>query len=168
VLVDEAGRVLHAEALVLGARDAVQLAQAGVQVQRVPNAEQGAQGPQADLLRLLTLRGWLDAALARIAHHGPAVAVLEGVAFHRGTSQAAVAALYQAHAVARLALADAGIHTDVVPPTTISAALHAKRLPRGADAKAATRAVVLERWGVEWPGDGKGDVADAYVLARVG
>lgn len=168
MLVDEAGRVLLAEALVTGARDAAQLAAAGVTVLRPPSGEAKAQGPQADLLRLLTLRGWLDAALARVVPHGPAVAVLEGVGFHRGMSQASVAALYQAHAVARLALADAGLPTEVVPPTTIRDALHGKRLPRGTDGKAATRLAVMARWGHEWPGDGEGDLADAYVLARVG
>jgi len=168
VLLDEAGAVVTAWALVKGAADAKALAVAGVRVQRVPHAEQEASGPQADLLRLCTLRGWLDAVAGEARAQGATGAVLEGVGFHRGTSQAAVASLYQAHAVARLALADAGIPHDVVEPSTISKALHGgRRLAKGMG-KVETARVVRERWGQVWPGDGEGDVADAYVLARVG
>lgn len=168
VLLGEDGQVLGAWALVQAAGDARELAAAGVRVQRQPSAEQKATGPAADLLRLATLRGWLESSVGEAVALGASRAVLEGVGFHHGASQASVAALYQSHALARLALADAGVPHEVVDPNAIGRELHGgRRLPKGETKTAAAR-VVRERWGVEWTGDGEGDLVDAYVLARAG
>lgn len=188
LLVDEAGDVLHAEALVLGAGDAEQLAAAGVVVERPPAREQTAKGDAGTILRLARLRGWLAAALARVvvAARGAEVsAVVEGLA-RGGPGMDRIIALAQALGLARLALADAGIPHVVVPCDAICLHLHGvRRLPKppkpgakprkrkpGApvvvlEAKEATRQAVRARWGYEWVGDGEGDLADAYVLTKV-
>lgn len=189
VLVDDTGDVLHAEALVLGADDAEQLARAGVVVERPPNREQTASGDAGTILRLARLRGWLASALARVvvAASGCEVsAVVEGLA-RGGPGMDRIIALAQALGLARLALADAGIHHVVVPCDAICLYLHGvRRLPKppkpgsrprkrkpGAavvvamDPKEATRQAVKSRWGYEWEGDGEGDLADAYVLTQV-
>jgi hypothetical protein len=189
LLVDEAGDVLHAEALVTGAADAEQLAAAGVVVERPPAREQAAKGDAGTILRLARLRGWLAAALARVvvaAGGAEVTGVVEGLA-RGGPGMDRIIALAQALGLARLALADAGIPHVVVPCDAICLHLHGvRRLPKptkpgakprkrkpGApvvvvlEAKEATRLAVLARWGYEWVGDGEGDLADAYVLTRV-
>lgn len=186
VLVDDTGDVLHAEALVLGADDAEQLARAGVVVERPPNKEQTASGDAGTILRLARLRGWLAAALARVvvaARGAEVAAVVEGLA-RGGPGMDRIIALAQALGLARLALADAGIPHVVVPCDAICLYLHGvRRLPKpgakprkrkpGAplvavlEPKEATRQAVKSRWGYEWEGDGEGDLADAYVLTQV-
>lgn len=170
VLVDEVGQVLHAAALVTGAGAAARLREVGVVVQRVPSGEQTARGPEADLLRLCTLRGWLDAVVAHAVAQGAVLAVLEGIAPAGSLASGwqRLVALSQASALARLALADGRLPHVVVPPTTVGKVLHdGKRQPKG-EAKIAAARVVRERYGLAWAGDDEGDLVDAYVLARSG
>lgn len=167
VLVDEAGDVVKAWALVTGAGDARALALAGVDVQRVPSGEQSASGDAADLLRLATLRGWLERVIADAVALGAGSAVLEGIAPAGSLASGwrRIVAVSQACGLARLALCDARLPHALVDPRTIGRVLWAgRRLPKGTTKTTAAR-LVRERWGYEWPGDGEGDLVDAYVLA---